>query len=109
MFVRLLERVMEVRLLQLENDILPMSVTLSGIVIEVRPVHPSNALSPMRVKPFGSVIEVKALRFLKAESLISVAPPEITIVVNWSESGNVEKNPLSNTYPGAVTAVSPKQ
>ena len=40
---------------------LPMLVTLLGIVIEVRLVQPENARIPMLVTLFGIVIEVNAL------------------------------------------------
>ena len=47
-----------VNLTQLAKALLPIDVTLSGMLIEVNPAHPSKALMPIDVTPSGMLIEV---------------------------------------------------
>ena len=46
--------------------LLPIFVTLSGIIISVSPLKPENAYSPISVTPSGIVISVISLIFSKA-------------------------------------------
>ena len=48
--------------MQSENALLPMLVTLSGMVTEVRLVQYLNAYSPMHVTLFGMVTEVRLVQ-----------------------------------------------
>ena len=57
---------MEVRLLQPEKALLPMLVTLFGMVMDVRLLQPEKALLPMLVTPLGMVMEVRPLQPEKA-------------------------------------------
>ena len=49
---------MEVRLWQPLNALVPILVTLSGMVIEVRPRQFANAASPISVVPLGITCEI---------------------------------------------------
>ena len=51
--------VTEVRLEQPPKALLPINVTLLGIVTEVRPLHSQNADWPMLVTLLGMVMEVR--------------------------------------------------
>ena len=48
--------------------LIPMIMTLLGMVIDVRALHPSKALSPMDVILLGMVIDVRALHPLKVST-----------------------------------------
>ena len=49
--------VIEVRLLQFRNALLPILVILFGILIDVRLLQPENAHLPMLVMLFGMLID----------------------------------------------------
>ena len=53
---------MFVNLLQLENALFPMLVTLAGIVTLIRLLHPANAEYPILVTPSESVTFVRPLQ-----------------------------------------------
>ena len=48
-----------VRPLQPENALLPMLVTLLGMITDVKLLQPENAELPIEVTPFGIVTEVR--------------------------------------------------
>ena len=60
------EPVMLVSPLQSEKALLPMLVTLSGIVTLVKPLQPEKARAPMLVTLSGIVMLVKPVQFPKA-------------------------------------------
>ena len=63
----------DVRLVQYQNALLPIDVTESGIVIEVRLLQYQNALSPIDVTESGIVIDVAflSLHFINTPLTIS--------------------------------------
>ena len=65
----------------LEKALLPIEVTLFGMVILVRPLQDSKALFPIEVTLFGMVILVSELQLLKAPVPIEVTPSGIVMLV----------------------------
>lgn len=63
---------MIVRFSQPSNAVLPIKVTLAGMVMEVKPVQLKKALTPIEVTPFGMVMERKLSQFPNNTSLIDV-------------------------------------
>ena len=55
--------------MQPKNALVPMLVTLPGIMIDVNPVQPWNAPEPMLVTLSGIVIEVKPVHHENAQSI----------------------------------------
>ena len=64
---------MEVRLEQLENALLPIEVTELGMLMEVRLEQPENALSPMEVTELGMAVFMQpAINVLVAVSIMAL-------------------------------------
>ena len=69
----------EVRDLQPEKALLPIVVTLFGMVTEVSALQPAKAAPPIAVTLFGMFTEVRELQSLKASCPIVVTPSPIII------------------------------
>ena len=77
-----------------KNALLPMSITLSGIVMLVKPVHPKNASSSMLVTLSGIVTLVKPVHpenalspmlvTLPSSGMMLVLQPAINVLVSVS-------------------------
>ena len=76
--VTLFGMVMLVKSVQLSNADSPMLVTLLGIVMSVKLLQPENAPFPMLVTLPGIVMSVKLLQSENAESPMLVTPSSIT-------------------------------
>ena len=70
-----------VRPLQPRKALLPMIVTLLGMVIDVRPLQPEKAEYPMLVTLLGMVIDVRPLQPSKADSPMPNVPSSSVILV----------------------------
>ena len=67
---------------QPENTLLPMLVTLSGIVMDFKPLQLANAQASMPVTPLPMVADVKLLQFWNALSPMFVTLSGIAMDVN---------------------------
>ena len=71
---------MLVKLLQPENALAPMLVTLEGIVMLLKPAQPENALAPMLVTLEGIVMLIKPVQPWNALAGILFPPVIITVL-----------------------------
>ena len=90
------------------NALLPMEVTLEGIVTEVNPLQPLNAESPIVVTLEGIITVVKPEQPENAESPIVVTLEGIVTEVKLEQLENAPP-PISATPSGIVTEVKPVQ
>ncbi len=56
----------DVKPLQLAKALVPMDVTLLGMVMEVKPLQSAKALVPMDVTPLGILTDVRPMQPVKA-------------------------------------------
>jgi hypothetical protein len=97
--------VIDVKLVQPSNVLLPIAVTLFGIVIEVKLVQPSNACGPIQVTLFGMVIDVKPVQPLNAKPSILVTL--LGIMLFWVPDINVLSEFRIKLFPSLRKCVLP--
>ena len=93
--------VIEVKLAQPENALLPMLVTLPGIVIEVKLAQPENALSPM-LSPLVIVTTLSRLLLMWFAANAGI------VAVSIGQPSNAPLS-MSVTLSGIVIEVKPVQ
>ena len=96
---------MEVRPEQAPNTLLPMLVTLLGMVMEVRPEQPENASSPMLVTSSPNMISSIDVNLLNELSIFLQS--NVTDV--RPEQPENALSPILVTLLGMVTEVRPEQ
>ena len=101
MLVMLSGKIQLVKLRQVAKALVPMLVTLFGIVMFLRFEHPSNADSPILVIP-SDITTLVSPEPLKADVPMLVTLPGIVMLVRLEQPENVPY-PMNGTPYGMVT------
>lgn len=99
---------MEVRALHPSKALVPMAVTVEGILMEVKELHPSKALFLMALTPEEICTEAREVQCWNRYSLISVMPVGRTISVRLVHPEK-DASPMRITDDGMLMDVKPLQ